>query len=357
MIMKAPHFKSAAKLTQNLDPAILEEAADWLVRRRAGFGPGEELRFQAWISAEPQCGAALAELEKTWDTISYPGKVGQQERARHQLLTFRRSRRRRSIMAAASIGFAAVAALMIGLFRPFSTTLGSPHRIAMVTIRPDRQLLSDGSAVERNAQTDIEIDYTSQERRIRLIRGEALFSVVSDPSRPFLVTAGTVETRAVGTEFSVRCAPAGVDVLVIEGEVAVSNIAFTTGAETGSPQSSHSPMKPVYVAAGKHIVMPVDLPQLMMPQIKVMRSEEIIAALAWRGKRIEFTRTPLSQVAKIFNRENELQLSIEDKATRELQITGVFWADDPEGLVRLLQSGFQIKAQRSDAHIHLALHH
>jgi transmembrane sensor len=300
----------------------------------------------------------LAELERAWDTISYPGRVGHEDGAKHRLLAFRRTRRRKSIVAAGCIGLAAAAALMVGLSPSFSLRMGSAPRAATMTVCPDRQLLPDGSAIERNAQTDIEVEYTPQERRVRLLRGEALFTVVSDPSRPFLVVAGGVETRAVGTEFSVRFAPTAVNVLVIEGEVAVSNIASATEVETGTAQSSHlsAQMEPVYVVAGKHVVMAVDVPRLMVPEIKVMKAEEMAAALAWRGKRIEFTRTPLSQVAEIFNRQNDLQLSIEDPATRDLRITGVFWADDPEGLVRLLQSGFEITSERSDARIRLAQH-
>jgi transmembrane sensor len=164
-----------------------------------------------------------------------------------------------------------------------------------------------------------------------------------------------VEIRAVGTEFSVRCEPEKVNVLVTEGRVAVTHLAAVAAEKEDIAPSPATAaiVEPVYVSAGRHVVVPIDLSPLFVPEIKPMAVEEITAALAWRGKRIEFTRTPLSKIAELFNRQNVLQLSISDLSTAELRITGLVWADDPEGFVRLLESGFNVTAERSGDVIHL----
>jgi ferric-dicitrate binding protein FerR (iron transport regulator) len=58
-------------------------------------------------------------------------------------------------------------------------------------------------------------------------------------------------------------------------------------------------------------------------------------------------------VAELFNRQNRLQLRIGDSATGALRITGLVWSDDPEGFVRLLESGFNVTAERSGDVVHL----
>ena len=59
-------------------------------------------------------------------------------------------------------------------------------------------------------------------RGIDLIRGEALFDVTKDRKRPFVVTAGATQVRAVGTSFSVQLLPdQPVQVLVREGVVEI----------------------------------------------------------------------------------------------------------------------------------------
>src|SRR3546814_10056817 len=54
---------------------------------------------------------------------------------------------------------------------------------------------------------------------ITLEEGEAWFQVAHDAHRPFVVDVGSVRIRAVGTAFSVRRNPEGVDVMVTEGVV------------------------------------------------------------------------------------------------------------------------------------------
>ena len=82
-------------------------------------------------------------------------------------------------------------------------------------------LLPDGSVVGLNTNSVVEIVYSAAERRIRLTRGEAFFTVAKNPNRPFWVEADGVSVRAVGTAFDVRDRPDAIEVLVREGKVQV----------------------------------------------------------------------------------------------------------------------------------------
>ncbi|MGH7956064.1 MAG: iron-containing alcohol dehydrogenase, partial [Opitutaceae bacterium] len=77
-----------------------------------------------------------------------------------------------------------------------------------------------GSVVELNVDADILVDFSPVRRAVRLVRGEAHFTVATDAARPFVVSAGGVEVRAVGTGFAVHFAPQEIAVLVTEGQVA-----------------------------------------------------------------------------------------------------------------------------------------
>ena len=82
-------------------------------------------------------------------------------------------------------------------------------------------------------------------------------------------------------------------------------------------------------------------------EIRTVSTSEMAAALAWRDNRIEFADTPLSDAVRLFNRRNRIQLAIESPSLVQRSITGVFWADDPEGFVRLLESAFPINSKRT----------
>ena len=85
--------------------------------------------------------------------------------------------------------------------------------------------LPDGSEAFLNAESEIQV-LTSPSDPIRVIKleGEAFFSVISDPTRPFYVKAGEAEVKVVGTSFSVSAYPEKeeVKVLVTEGKVRLS---------------------------------------------------------------------------------------------------------------------------------------
>ena len=81
--------------------------------------------------------------------------------------------------------------------------------------------LADGSTVSTGPNTLMQVDYSDGTRRINLARGEAMFKVTKDPSRPFIVNAGGAVARAVGTRFGVERREDRIRVTVAEGKVAV----------------------------------------------------------------------------------------------------------------------------------------
>lgn len=334
------------KFRPQRDPAIDERAADWLLRSRGDLSPGECAALQQWLAADPRHAAAYAEIGETWRTLNAPRAAGLAAELGHEL-DVRRQRRgaRRRVMAWAGAGLAAAAALVFSL-RPADPAVAAPGpAIATVVVRPDQRVLPDGSTVELNSGAQIFVEFTAAKRTVRLQSGEAIFSVRKDPARPFVVAAGGVEVRAVGTVFSVRHAEGHVGVLVTEGRVAVER-----AAATDAPAAANTPPAPpvAFVEAGAKLVVPADLRAATPLEIKPITPREVATALAWRGKRMEFSGTPVAEAVELFNRQNRLQLAVPDASLARHQLSGIFWADDPEGFVRLLESGMNVTPERTD---------
>uniref|UniRef100_UPI0030F4ADDE FecR family protein n=1 Tax=Paraglaciecola sp. TaxID=1920173 RepID=UPI0030F4ADDE len=64
--------------------------------------------------------------------------------------------------------------------------------------------LADGSKVQLNTNSLIEVAYSPTQRQIILARGEATFAVVKDKAHPFIVTVGDASFTALGTVFNVE---------------------------------------------------------------------------------------------------------------------------------------------------------
>jgi len=97
-----------------------------------------------------------------------------------------------------------------------------PHVFAANSGKVETVKLADGSHVSLFADSEISVVMTDEVRDIHLIRGRAFFDVVSNPSRPFLVNAGTRQVRVVGTRFEVMRAEGYDRVAVNRGLVSVA---------------------------------------------------------------------------------------------------------------------------------------
>lgn len=334
------------------------EAADWLARREQGLNAAEAERFAAWQARSPRHAETLAELEEAWSAINRPRRQGRGVAwlARVDALATqagrRRAGRRRCWQAGA---LAAAAGLVVGLFalRPVAPEAPGPFVARTVILRPDQQMLSDGSLVELNAGAEIEVDYAAARRRVRLRRGEALFSVAKDPARPFVVEVGGVEVRAVGTAFVVRYDADQVRVLVTEGRVAVEraadgqNLLRDAASVPDVPLATGLP--PRTLAAGQRLEIPeAQAPRPGLPVASVS-SHEVADALAWRQRRVEFNATSLAEAVPLFNQHPGPRLVFASRETGALRISGVFWTDDAEGFARLLESSLGLSATRNAA--------
>lgn len=123
--------------------------------------------------------------------------------------------------AAASVAIAA-ATLLIVLFA------GGDHAEPVARVEPgeapsSRFALPDGSTIVADADADVELLTKQRDLvRIALHDGTATFDVTRDEQRRFVVVAGDVEVRVLGTRFSVTHTAAEVSVAVTRGLVEVA---------------------------------------------------------------------------------------------------------------------------------------
>ncbi|MEM9069696.1 MAG: FecR domain-containing protein [Myxococcota bacterium] len=145
------------------------------------------------------------------------------------------------------IAVAAAAAVLLGVGGWFATRspvegwAGTTLTAANETVRAH---MEDGSEIVAAPHTALRrVESTEDETRLRLERGEARFEVTRDPSRTFVVLAGDVEVRVIGTRFTVRQGPQ-VSVEVERGAVDVRH-----GEETRRLRAGESWQQGTSVAA------------------------------------------------------------------------------------------------------------
>ena len=332
-------------------PDIAQEAAEWVIRRDRGLSPAEMAAFAAW-SADPRHRGEFARIAVGWRSLDHLAPAPVLSAAADAVVAraqARQSRRHRLTVLAGGL-LATAAALALGYFawfRPAPTAEGN-YRVIASTSREVR--LPDGSVAMLNGDSRIETDYTPGERRVRLVAGEALFTVAKNPHRPFFVTAGPITVRAVGTAFNVRLGATAVEVLVTEGKVRVNDSARGVSLLPPAPASdgaSGAAEGEGVLAAGQCVV--VNLAAVVdassQARVAAVAPAEVERSLAWQSTQLVFNDTPLDEVVTAFNRYNRRQLIIGDRALGGRRITGVFRADNLDGFTRLLEAGVDVQAE------------
>lgn len=270
------------------DPAredpIHEAAAGWVARLSSPDATQKDRdAFDLWRAADPAHGAAHAEMEALWHTL---GHVPDPRRRRGVPKTLAGL----AVVAVLSAAFAHRLGLLDRLRSDLWSGVGE---IAHAT-------LADGSRIDLNTDTAVALRFSETERGVELLRGEAVFDVVPDPRRPFVVRGDGLSVRAVGTRFFVRADGTDRPVGVAEGRVDVA------------ASGRHRP-----VSAGE-VVRREDDASLAVIGADVDRT------MAWREGRLTFSGERLSAVLAELDRYRHGRIVLLDARAGERRVTGAF---------------------------------
>ena len=317
---------------------VIEQAADWVVRLHedVSMPTAERRAFLAWLRQSPVHVREFLQAEVDWlalegvdseHGIDVAALLADGEtnivplRGSARALSQTAKRRYRNIAGLAATVIVAVVMATYFLLDPRSTesyitALGEQRSI----------VLPDGSIVELNTQSRLDVRFDDMRRDVDLLAGEALFTVEKDPSRPFRVFSGAVEVQAVGTQFNVYRQTEQTVVTVLEGRVAVRQ----------HEVRSTVPLEAVELSVGEQAVVQAEA---TLRQVTTSPSK----AVEWRQRRLVFEDEPLANVAAEFNRYNAQRIVVEGDALRARRINGVFNADRPERIVQFIMRSNDIE--------------
>ena len=321
--------------------ALAEQASLWLARRDRGLTPSEQDDYMQWIVADPRHAEAMMQHAAAFERMMHLYEWQPWHTTEGNPDLFAPRRRVRWWPWAASVVLAAAAA--VGLSFIYSWHAPAAPAVTSYLQVNERLALPDGSRVELKDGSRIVVQYSDRERRVKLTGGEAQFSVWQDARRPFIVEAGGVEVRAVGTVFNVRLEDRTVAVLVTEGRVKVNREppAATSGGSVAE----------VMLAAGEQTAVPLAVDAVQAaPVVVPATSEQISQSLAWQTPRLQFWETPLAEAVAEFNRLNRFQIVIGDAELGGRLIGGTFRPDNVEGFVRLLETTLDVRSDRRGDH-------
>ena len=205
--------------SENSNP-VWETALDWLLLiQQHPDDPELSTQLNAWRTSAPEHDAAYRKALKVWrlsgEALSLPHEPAPSPSPVLMPAPAPRHLRRRK----RSLIGAAVAACAVFMLLPDWQTLRADFHSPTAEHRDIT--LSDGSHVLLDSDSLVDVQFDPQQREVTLLRGQAFFSVKSEPDRAFFVNAGQVRVRVTGTAFAVSVENGEVQVSVESGTVAV----------------------------------------------------------------------------------------------------------------------------------------
>lgn len=304
-----------------------EDAAHWVARMDAGdWSAQDEAALQRWLNGDANRRGLLLRAQAGWvagDRLraGLPATATDSDDDEIEAQRFGWPRRTIVTGLAASVAAAVIGKLVWpGSAVAYATELGEIRRVP----------LSDGSVMTINSASALDVRLEAKRRLVDLARGEAWFEVAKDARRPFVVAAGGVQVRAIGTAFSVRIRGGDVEVLVTEGVVEAWS------AERGGTRTR--------LIAGQIALVGAEAKVRRVPD----DPSSVDRALAWRGGMIDLQGGTLADAAEEFNRYNERKLVIGDGQLAAEQFDGVFRINDPQGFALAVKTSLNVPVALAD---------
>jgi transmembrane sensor len=301
-------------MKQHAPDPVREQAAAWFAQVQDAPGDSAlRAALQQWLDQDARHREEYQQLVRLWGAADFIPR--QRLEALCATEPVRQLPRRRVLRQALAAGVA-IAALGLGWSGWQYQRLN--HQDVLQTALGERRQfeLPDGSHLELNSATRVDVTFSSGRRDVRLSRGEAMFIVAHDSDRPFVVSTAQGQVTVTGTRFDVRQDPDSTRVAVEQGSVRVQGAGDSLAQLTaglGSRIDTHGKVAAPYAIDAN-------------------------ALTAWRQGKLVFDNAPLSDVVAEVSRYRAQPLRVAPGKVAGLRLSSTFSTDDPDALLRALPS-------------------
>lgn len=303
---------------------VLDQAIGWLVRIESNGATPEVLEAcQRWRQADAlheTVWQALQKSDATFQNLAVlPGSVARDTLGR--LNSNHHSRRQAlkllgmGLLASGVTGWSLRDSMLVPWGADYATGVGERRQF----------LLTDGTRLQLNTASTVDVQFSAQRRLITLRRGEMFIDTGKDSAAPggrrsFWVSSRHAQLQAIGTAFAVRDEQHGTRLRVEDGVVAI----YANG-------------KPVRVAAGEEYL--IDARGSHRVEISAFN------ASAWTRGQLVAKRMRLQDLTAELARYRHGWLHC-DPVVAQLEVSGVFQLDDIDRALSALGDSLPVRIER-----------
>jgi len=309
---------------------IDREAFVWVARQELGLTPKEQRKLDAWLARSPEHPRAFLHA-RAW--TEHLERIAALHRASPEQIVVSPPTLNRRALLVTGVSAVATAGLAVLLAKEWLAPQVRMERHETRMGQVSKVALLDTSELLLNTATRVLVGYGPARREARFVRGEALFTVRSDP-RPFIVHVGDWVLRTAGAAFDVRQNVQSFAVAVSEGSLEVLHAVARRAGQ-------------LQLAANQEAT----LGSGEAAQVHPVSGTEIERRLAWRTGMIIFNGQSARDAVAEMNRYSTRKIVLPDLPISRQPLLGSFRISDSDAFVSMLQVTLGLQAVASESEI------
>lgn len=302
---------------------ISKQAAEFLVQLQGGQQPDQEA-FEQWMNASAMHRIVFNDLAEDWQLMPEALQdTAETEDLTSETMTDSQVEQSQGWQWGGKqwLAMAATLILSVGVvLNQFYSASSEPLIYQTAQAPLSDQLLPDGSVVQLNVGSKASIEFTENERLIRLEEGDLAIQVAKDPTRPLVVSYKEHRFTALGTAFTVTTRPK-LKLLVTE---------HTVGVESKDKAQ-------LVVEEGNGIVMNTSWEEVAANDLQEIN--------AWQNSRLIFNDQPFKEVLDTLRPYFSEQLRLMNLSVMNEKVSGSFDMSKPKASLKLIAEGMGLKVK------------
>lgn len=220
-----------------------------------------------------------------------------------------------------------------------------------------KTILPDGTSVWLNSGSKLIYgkSYNNQTREVRLV-GEAYFDVRTDSSKPFVVKAGTLAIKALGTSFNVKAYPEEFSIIttLVKGKVVIEgkdkeDKDFSVDLKPKQTYTYFSDKRDF--AATKTQLLDNkkndnnESSHLVMENLLMLKMDKVKTELytSWRDENWVIENQDLETFARLLERRYNVTIELNSESIKKFRFTGTIQRETIEQIMEIIINTMPVK--------------
>ncbi|MDF2642885.1 MAG: FecR protein [Pseudomonas sp.] len=302
----------------DISPAVAQQAVDWLIEIQESPLQGQrQAAWQQWLNGNAEHQRAWAHIQRINQRLS-----GLSSPLAHAAITApKSSSRRQALKLLLLLGAGSAAGWSLReqvdlqpMFADFDSGVGERRKLP----------LDDGSELQLNTASAVDVRFDSGQRLITLLRGQILMTAAADPRPLRLMTAeGLIQAATGSSRFDVRQRHGRTQLAVFSGSLSIS-----PATRPGTGLQVHAQQQITFSREGWESPSPLDA-----------------GSGAWADGMLVASRMRLADFLDELSRYRRGRLQC-DARVANLLISGTYPLADSERILDMLERALPVRVQR-----------